>query len=156
MRKLILPIAAVAALTLSACGGDEGASGDQGEVADQLIEAAEAEGLALDRGCVEDLAGELSDEDAAAILAAGPDGDPQLSAEGDAVGDRLFSCVDTSAFADLIVTQLEDSGLDVDADCVRDALSGFDPNSLAGAAEGDLPDEMLNAMFDCVDLTSGG
>ncbi len=155
MRKLILPIAAVAALTLSACGGDDGASGDQGEVADQLVAAAEAEGLELDRGCVEDLAGQLSDADAAAILEAGPDGDPEVSPAGQAIGDNLFSCVDTSAFADLIVTQLEASGMDVDADCVRDALSGFDPNSLAGAAEGDLPDEMLTAMFECIDLTGG-
>jgi hypothetical protein len=156
MRTLIIPVAAVAALAFSACGGDDGGlSGDRQEAVDQLVSEAESAGVELDRSCIEEIAGDLSDEDAAAIVAAGPSGAPELSAEGQAVTDRLFSCVDSDGLADMMIASLESSGVEVDADCVREAMADFDPAELAGAADGEMPDEVFEALFACADLSGG-
>ena len=58
----------VAALAISACGSDGGSDGggDQERLADELIEAIDAEGGGefVDDQCVRDKTNELSDEDA--------------------------------------------------------------------------------------------
>ena len=95
MRTRILGSIAIAALALTACGGS---GGNQGEVADLLVESASDEGIELDEGCVEDVAGKLSDDDAQRIIDAGSDGDAVLSAEGEA----LAADVDHRALADLL------------------------------------------------------
>ena len=139
MRTRIISTLAAALLTLTACGG--GASGAQGEAADALMESAEAEGLDLDKGCVEDVAKKLSDSDAEKLAAAGADGDAELSPEGEALQFELFDCVDIDSYVDLIV---EDMGDEVDADCLKDALEVMD---LSRGEEA-----LFGALSECADL----
>ena len=49
--------------------------------------------LVDDEDSVRDLAGQLSDADAEALVDAGLEGDPEVSAEADEIGDQLESCV---------------------------------------------------------------
>lgn len=106
-RTTFTRLAAVVALTgaLVACGGDDGGSGPggggaQAEVARLLIqefEGEEMEGMSVDEACVRSATSQLSDADAAALVAAYPDGDPELSmsdAEEDAFFEELFTCVE--------------------------------------------------------------
>jgi hypothetical protein len=144
MRTRLLSTIAIAALLLTACGGS---GADQGEVADMLMDAAEEEDFDLDRDCVEDVAGKLSDDDAKRIVDAGPEGDAQLSAEGEALANEIFDCVDTDALVDsMIAPILEDLGEDnVDVDCIKEAFRDIDPSNIDDSA-------LSGAMLDCVDL----
>jgi hypothetical protein len=67
MRKIGV-LAIVATLAISACGSDGGSDGggDQQRLADELMEAIDAEGAGefVDEECIRDKANELSDEDA--------------------------------------------------------------------------------------------
>jgi hypothetical protein len=141
MRTRLLGSIAIATLALAACGG--GGGGDQDEVADMIIDAAADEDFQLDEGCVRDVASKLSDDDAAKMLEAGPDGNPDLSEDADALASDMFSCVDTDQMVDQLVEQMGDEGFD--ADCLKEVLADFDPEALAN---GEMPD----GMFDCVDL----
>ena len=106
MRRRLLGTITIAALALAACGGDDddgaaGGGGDvQDDVADMMIEMfdqmSELEGVefGIDDDCIRDRLGDLSDEDARAILEAGPDGDPEVSAEAEAIGASMAECVD--------------------------------------------------------------
>lgn len=106
MRTRLFGSLAIAALALSAtaCGGDDDSAGGsaQDQVADMMIdvlnEAGDVEGASvdIDEDCLREKAGKLSDDDAKAIIDAGPDGEPEVSAEADAIGDELFECVDIS------------------------------------------------------------
>lgn len=138
MRTRVVGSFGVAVLVLSACGGDDG--GQQGEVADMMLEAADEEGFSLEEDCVRDVAGRLSDDDAEKIVEAGPDGDPELSAEADALADEMFDCVDTDALVDQIVAEMGDAE-GVDADCLKSVL---DEQGLAALESG--------AMFECIEL----
>lgn len=136
---------AVAVLALAACGGG-GPSGAQGEVVDTFDELASEQGIDFDRGCVEDLAADLSDDDAEAIVAAGTDGDAEISDEGEAIGERVFDqCVDVESYRDAIIEQLEESDDSIDADCIREALGDASTAS-------EIEDAVFSAAFDCVNL----
>lgn len=117
-------------------GGGSELTEDQQAAADQLLEIGEEEGLVFDVDCVEAQASQLPDEDAAAIVEAGPDGDVELSAEGTAVTRGLFNCVDNEAMVDRFIDELETSGMDVDEECVRDALDGVNIADLFADEEG--------------------
>ena len=134
MRKKLFSTLAAMAVVASACGGSGG--GDQGEVADLFIELASDEGLELDRGCVEDAAARLSDDDAKAIVEAGTDGNPDLSPEADEIGDSIFNCVDASSFVDSILAEYEDDDT-IDVDCLRKELDGLTT-----------PEEIQDKVFD--------
>lgn len=138
-----ISVIAVATFAVTGCGGGDG-GGQQAEVADMLIESAAADGMALDEECVRDTAKELSDDDAAKIVAAGIDGNPDVSPEADAVGEKMFNCLDTDAFVDQIVQELGGDEA-VDADCLKRALSGLTPDEFES-------DEAVSAMFECMDL----
>ncbi len=139
MRTRIISSLAVATLVLSACGGS---GGKQGEVADLLVESASEEGLELDEGCVDDLAGQLSDEDAEKMIEAGVDGEADISPEAQALAFEMITCIDTDSLVDTMIAELGD---EVDADCMRDVLEDVDPAALAN---GDLPE----GIFACMDL----
>lgn len=100
MRTRLFGTIAIAALALTACGGDDGGGGAQDQVADMMIdvlnEASEVEGVEvdIDEDCIRDKVDELSDADAQAILDAGPEGDPEVSDAADAIGETMFDCVD--------------------------------------------------------------
>lgn len=144
MKKYVISSFAALTLVLSACGGGGGASGDQAKVTDMMMDVAGEQSIELDRACVEDKAAQLSDADAKALVEAGVDGDPQLSPEGDAIGEEIFSCVNIDSFVDSIVADLPDDG-SIDIDCVKEKLG-----DLKTADE--VSTEMMSIAFDCSDL----
>jgi hypothetical protein len=150
MRTRLISSIAIAALALTACGG--GASGSQGEVADLMLEEADKEGIELEADCVKDVAGKLSDDDAEKLLEAGVDGDPQLSADGEALADDMIGCLDTDALVDSMIAPLvEEMGEEnVDVDCLKDAFRDIDPANI------DDDPAFATAMLECVDLDLGG
>ena len=101
MRTRLVTTVALAALALSACGGgDDGGDGSpQDEVADMMIEtlrdADDVEGLdvEIDEDCVRDATSGLGDDDARAIVEAGPEGEADVGEDARAVGMALFECV---------------------------------------------------------------
>ena len=151
MKKSIGATIAAAALVLAACGsdGDSGASGVQGEAADAAMALGAEEDFELDESCVNDLAKQLSDEDAQAIVDSGG-GDADLSPEGEALSAQLLSCVDNDVLVDQFIAGLAASGQEVDEDCVREKLEGVDLTQMASDA--DLPDEVVIELLECFDL----
>jgi hypothetical protein len=126
-------------------------------------------GAEADEDCVRDVVAQLSDEDVDAIVAAGPDGDPDVSAEAGDIGMKLAECVTdfggsldsvvpgdvdipddvqvTDAMVDVMVAQIEASGMTVDRDCIGEALEGQD---LAAIAENATNPEVFQSMMACV------
>ena len=151
MKKSIGATIAVAALVLAACGsdGDGGASGVQGEAADAAMAVAAEEGFELDESCVNDLAKQLTDDDAQAIVDSGGQ-NSDLSPEGEALSDDLISCIDNDALVDQFVAALAASGQEVDEDCVREKLEGVDLSQMAD--DSDLPDDVVVELIECFDL----
>jgi hypothetical protein len=158
MKTKKLAMASLAALALigAACGGDDSSSGsaggDQGKVADQMMSAAKDEGIELDRECVDTVAGKLSDADAKAILASiDSDEDPEISADGDALAEEMFSCVP----ADAIVQQMMDSIGDqpgMDKECVQKVLEGLSSADMASLAQsdGDMSNPVMSQIMEGV------
>jgi hypothetical protein len=143
-----LIIAAVAAgLALTACGSDDGAavSGPQADAAQAAIDSAAEEGLTLDEDCVNDLAAQLSDEDAETAAA---DGDAALSPEGEALTVQLISCADPDELIDSIIGAMTDGGAMIDEDCARDALEDLDLGSLDPTGD-EPPAEFVEALTPC-------
>lgn len=156
MKKPIFATLAAGMLVFAACGSDSssGASGAQGEAADAAIAAAAEEGIDLDEDCVNDLASGLSDEDAEAIAAAGPDGEADVSEEGTAIGLELMTCADNDQVIDAFIEQMKSTGQDFDEDCVREGLDGVDLADMASDASSGTPTELVDAVFDCFELGS--
>ena len=149
MNKTIISAIAVGTLMLAACGSDDngGGSGVQGEAAQQALDAASELDLDLDESCVNDLANQLSDEDAQAIVDEGSDGDPELSAEGEALTESLLNCVSEDALIDLFIEGLGDDVNTIDTDCLREKLEEID---LAEALDADgSSTELVTAVIEC-------
>lgn len=108
---------------LAGCGGS--GEGKQGEVADLFVELAGDQGITLDRDCVEEEAGDMSDADAAAIVEAGSDGSPEMSPEASEIAARMLRCFDAGTYLDSVVEQFENDG-SVDTACLREQLGGLD------------------------------
>jgi hypothetical protein len=68
----------------------------QAQVFTQTVSEAAQIGFAFDQECFKAGVAKLSATDAQAILDAGPAGDPQLSAEGQAIGAELQQCAVTA------------------------------------------------------------
>lgn len=145
MNPRLIGAVVVAGIALAACGG--GSSGNRGEAVDLFIEAMAEEDIGVDRECADDIVARLSDDDVETIIDAGADGDARLSEEGEKVSSGLLDCVDTSAMVDTMIDDLvaEVGDENVDADCLREALSGLDFSN---------PDDpgVTAAMFDCVSV----
>ncbi len=182
MKKSLLSVVAGAVLLFSACGSDsagEGTSsssaptpsaptptasvsssggGDaQAEAADLVIEEAKDEGIDLDVQCVNDITAELSDEDAEAIVAAGVNGDPDVSDAGDATGAKLATCADNDQLVEAFIEELKGSGQSFDEQCVRDSLEGANLAELATSDQtgSSVPTDLIETVFACFDLTTG-
>jgi predicted small secreted protein len=104
MKKTIITVLAASSLVLAACGSDSGGGGDggdggesQSELATMLTETLDEAGIPYDADCINDKTSQLSDEDAEAIVAAGVDGDPDVSDEADAIGETLTECIEVDA-----------------------------------------------------------
>ncbi len=108
MRTRLLTTLLVSGLALTACGGDDDGGGSaQDRVADMLIdsineslEGGDLEGVTIDEECIRDAAGDLSDDDAQEILDAGPEGDAEVSPEGELAGEAMVDCIEID-FVDL-------------------------------------------------------
>jgi clumping factor A len=139
-------------------GKDSGSdlSGPQAAAAASAIAGAKEEGIDLDKDCVNELAAQLSDEDAQAIADAGPESDAGVSDEGTAIGTQLLGCADNDDIIDAFITALQQDGQEFDEDCVRDGLKDVDLAGLAASAEGDggTPEEVINAVVGCFSLGS--
>lgn len=100
---LVMPLAVMGL----ACGDDGDSSGSSTDsraaagdaIVEIFVEMLSEEGLSeadarglIDEGCVDDLASQLSEDDAAAIVADGVDS--EISAEGENTLEALFECVD--------------------------------------------------------------
>lgn len=140
-HRTLTTLTAVVALGVTACGGGGGA---QSEVADMMIAEAAEEGIALDADCVRDVAGKLSDQDAEALVAAGVDGDVQLSDEADAIGEEMFGCLDTDALIDELVAEMGGEDV-VDVDCLKEVLDEAGPAALESG-------DGLESMMSCFTL----
>lgn len=155
MKKSIGATIAVAALVLAACGSDSdsgsgsGAGGVQGEAADAALALAADEDFNLDESCVNDIASQLTDDDAQAIVDSGG-GDADLSAAGEALSLELLSCIDGDALVDQFIAGMTADGQNVDEECVRENLKGFDLAEVA--ATGEPSTEMITALIECFDL----
>ena len=139
------------------------------ELREQLITLVSGSlaGMTVDEQCVRDAVGKLSDDDLRAIVAAGMDGDPDVSAEADAIGASLIECVtdfgdelDTSgtgsipggiamtdALIDLFVEQIEATGLQADRPCLEEALADVDVAQLADVMNNS---ELMATLSACV------
>ena len=153
MNKSFTLIIAIAGLALAACGSsDGGAGGAQAEAAQQTIDAASEAGFELDEACVNDITEQLSEDDAQAIVDAGPAGNPAVSAEGSALASRLAGCLSQEALLDEFIAGMEADGQVFDEACVRENLAEFDLGELA--TQGDnatASNEMVAAVFECFD-----
>jgi hypothetical protein len=147
MRRAVTIAAITAGLVLTACGSDDGAaiSGPQADAARAAIDSAADEGLALDEDCVNDLAAQLSDEDAERAAA---DGDAELSPEGEALTVQLISCADPDELIDGIIAAMTDGGAMIDEECAREALEGLDLGSLVSTGD-EPPAEFVEALTPC-------
>ena len=153
MKWPLAPVIAIAGLVLAACGSsDSGNSGVQSEAAQQTIDAAKDAGFDLDEACVNDIASQLSNDDAQAVVDAGPNGNPDVSAEGAALASQLASCLSQEDLLDELITGMEADGQAFDEACVRENLKDFDLGALAAQGENVAPtDEMVAALSECFD-----
>jgi hypothetical protein len=148
MRTTVVVLTSVLALAVAACGSDDGPelSSDQAAAAQAVIDSAAEDGVPLDEDCVNEIAAQLSDADAA--LAA-EDDNAELSAEGEALGVQLLDCADDDAIVDLFLAQIGVEGLD--EECARDALADFDIAEILRSAGEDPepPEGFVEALEPC-------
>jgi hypothetical protein len=171
MKRTLIAAVAVFGLVLGACSSDDDTSSDstaapttaapptteaavgdltadQAAAAQSAIDQAAAGGITLDEACVNDIAAQLSPEDAA--LAAS-DPDAELSVAGEALGTELLRCAPDEALVDLFISGLTDSGEPVDEACARERLQGVDIVGLVIAiqASGSPPLDVVESLAPC-------
>jgi hypothetical protein len=155
MKQTVAVGMAALAFLVASCGSDGGSevTGAQADAAASVVKAAEAGGITLDEDCVKELTAQLSDADAEK-LAAAEDGNADLSAEGEALGDDVLKCAGQDELVDLFITGMAQSGQNVDEDCAKDALADFDVAEIVTATNGgDPPADLIAALVPCLDLT---
>lgn len=94
--KRLLAVASVAIL-ITACGSDDDGGSDSGdgaqaEVAAIVIQAAADAGATPDEDCIRDAADRIDDTDAQALVDAGLDGDPDISAATGEILAEMLTC----------------------------------------------------------------
>ena len=152
MRRTLTIAAVTAGLALTACGsdGDSGSdlTGPQAAAAQSAIDGAAEDGITLDESCVNDIAAQLSDEDAELAAA---EGDDALSPEGEALTVSLLTCADEDALVELFIQGMSESGPTLDEDCAREELERFDVvEILTAAGEGsEPPQDFIEALTPC-------
>jgi hypothetical protein len=141
-------------LALAACGGDDDGGAElseaQAAAARSAIDAAAEDGVTLDESCVNEVAAQLSEEDAE--LAA-RDGDAMLSDAGESLGIELLKCADEDEITELFLAGLgETEGLD--EACAREVLDDFDIVEVIGSTQAgeEPPAALIQALLPCFDL----
>ena len=147
MRKTtITSFLAASVLVLAACGGSDSgsASGDQGRVADLVIELSGEQGFELDEACVNETVSELSDADAKALADSELAGDAETSDEAEAIGQKVFTdCVDAESYVNSLADSIAEDDDTIDAQCVKDELAGLTVD--------EVDDQIFDAAFACTD-----
>ena len=140
-------------LVTTACGSDDSAStsgnSDQAKVADLMVTEIAKEDIELDRSCVEKLAAQLSDDDAKGILDSyKADNEPNISPEGEAIGEQMIGCASGDSMADKIMESVGDQE-GMDKECLREFLDGLSPEEMAaiGASDGDMSGDALSPIM---------
>jgi len=153
MRTTLVIFTSVIALAVAGCGDDDGPklSSDQAAAAQSVIDSAAEGGVPLDEDCVNEVAAQLSDADAALAV---EDDTAVLSPEGEALGAQLLDCADDDAIVDLFLAEIGAEGLD--EDCARDALADFDVAEILRTADEatEPPEGFIEALEPC--FPSGG
>lgn len=128
----------------------------QAQVVELTRRAFDEQGIALDLGCVEELAGQLTDDDAVKLVASYPDGEANLSPAGRSLGTQILSCTDKSDLIDRLVTSISSKG--TDEQCIRDVLEPLDITQLTGllqiATDDPRMTEIVNQIAECSAQTS--
>lgn len=148
---------ATAVAALAGCSGADDASDStsprlapgvaQARLVDLTMQGFAGQSIDADRQCVADLAAQLTDDDAQALVEAYPNGDPKVSASGRAIGDRLLECADRGDLLDTLVTSLVASA-PVSESCVRGILAPLDSAQLAALFRSDDQDTASAAIVD--------
>lgn len=148
-------MAALAAFTLltAACGGGDDGRSEEGAVVDKMLQVGEEAGITFDRDCVSDLVGTLSDADLKILAESSIEDDVELSAEGDAVGEKMFSCVPQDELVNQIMDQVGQME-GVDEDCVRGVLEEMSTEEMQSMVEGSDSADLMTKIVACVSLGS--
>jgi hypothetical protein len=152
-RPSIVAVAsALLVLAFTSCGSDSDSGSElseaQSAAAAAAIESAAADGVTLDEACVEEVAGQLSEDDA---QLAADDADAELSAAGEALGLELLSCADADEIIELFIAGMSEGGELFDEDCAREQLQDVDVKAIIASAGGgeDVPAELVTALTPC-------
>jgi hypothetical protein len=150
MRRLAVLFAA-GVLVLGACGSDSTSelSADQERVVELVMETSGAEGLALNEQCVRDVITKMSPDDAKKLADSDLGGDVELTPEGEALGEELITCLDRDEFIDALVADLSAGGVNVDRDCIDDALADVELSELFDTTGEGPPPEVIAALDAC-------
>lgn len=150
MRRFIVLLAA-GVLILGACGSESAAqlNPDQERVVELVLESSGESGLVLDETCVNEVVSRMSDEDAKILAESDLDADVELSAEGEALGEELVTCLDRDEFINALVADLSASGINVDRDCIADALADVELTELFDTTGEGPPVEVIEALDAC-------
>ena len=95
MTRITIALLAASSLVLVACGGSDGddSGGNTDGAVDFFVEFGDAQGVSVDRACVEEAVSTLSADDADKLADVDPNGefdDDTFNDAIDAVGDRVF------------------------------------------------------------------
>lgn len=190
MNKLVAGSFVAVLLFVSACGGDDAAPADRvpadatpagvaqsaqrGALLAMMVEQAASAGITFDEDCMNEHLAKLPDDDVDKIVAAGIDGDADVSQEATAIGEGLVECVVSSAssipglsipdvsipdmtipemndaMVDAVVQSLEGSGMNVDRDCIAGALEGLTSDDLGQISTGTPSPEFIQKFLGCV------
>lgn len=150
MRRFIVLLAA-GVLILGACGSESAAqlNPDQAQVVELVLESSGESGLVLDETCVNEVVSRMSDEDAKILAESDLGADVELSAEGEALGEELVTCLDRDEFINALVADLSASGINVDRDCIADALADVELTELFDTTGEGPPVEVIEALDAC-------
>ena len=175
VKKLIAGSFVAVLLLVSACGGgDATPATNRDALSAMMVEQAASAGIKFDEDCMNEQLAKLPDDDVDKIVAAGIDGDADVSQEATAIADGMVKCVvgsessipglsipDVSlpdmtipeindAMVDAVVQSLEGSGMNVDRDCIAGALKELTSDDLGQMSAATPSPEFIQKFLSCV------
>jgi hypothetical protein len=155
MRTFIVGLVTIAVVGVSACGSDDSAGSSATDspaptateapaatepdmvaiVTAKTVEQIEGFGYTVDAECVRGIVSQLSEGDLAILAEASADADPELSPEGDDLGDGILTCTDGGGSPELVaaVKQLlidSPDGDQLDVVCLDETLPSLSDDQL--------------------------
>lgn len=185
VKKLIAGSFVAVLLLVSACGGGDATPADpapagaaqstkRDALSAMMVKQAASAGIKFDEDCMNEQLAKLPDDDVDKIVAAGIDGDADVSQEATAIADGMVKCVvgsessipglsipDVSlpdmtipeindAMVDAVVQSLEGSGMNVDRDCIAGALKELTSDDLGQMSAATPSPEFIQKFLSCV------